>query len=214
MKVAKDRKSSVLASNAVHHRVDSLTSIVALLAIGGSHVLKGAAWLDPVGGLIVSTMVIQAGFGNTKAAIAELCDKGVDDEIKNSVAEAARQAVESSEVKIGMIQGIKAGQNYLMEIQVSTPADWTLEQLQEVERAVRERVGSKVRGARRIKVQFVAATEKTANFTDEFVDPDVSIRSTPEPEAGENHHHHHDEYDPSKHPQHGKTNKDGSLRKR
>lgn len=212
MKVAKERKSSVLASNAVHHRVDSLTSIVALLAIGGSHVFTGATWLDPVGGLLVSTMVIQAGFGNTRAAITELCDKSIDDEIKSSVAKAARQAVGSREVKIGTVQGVKAGQNYLLEIEVSTSSSWTLKQLEEVEKVIRESVGSKVRGARRVKVRFVASTEETANFADEFVDPDASIRSSPKPETEENHHDH--EHNQSSQPQDGKREEFGSLRKR
>lgn len=48
MKIAKERKSSVLASNAVHHRIDSATSVVALIAILGSHVADNVSWLDPV----------------------------------------------------------------------------------------------------------------------------------------------------------------------
>ena len=40
MKVARERKSSVLASNAVHHRVDSLTGIVTLFAILGANFFK------------------------------------------------------------------------------------------------------------------------------------------------------------------------------
>ena len=98
MKVAKERKSSILASNAVHHRVDSLTSLVALAAIAGSHIFNGVVWLDPVGGLIVSLMVIQAGFGNTRAAIYELVDAGVDDEVKASVRRAAEKALAGSEM--------------------------------------------------------------------------------------------------------------------
>lgn len=48
MKIAEERKSSVLASNAVHHRIDSATSIVALIAILGSHIADNVSWLDPV----------------------------------------------------------------------------------------------------------------------------------------------------------------------
>ena len=191
MKVARERKSSVLASNAVHHRVDSLTSIVALIAIGGSHLLNGATWLDPVGGLIVSLMVIQAGFGNSVAAIYELCDRGVDEEIKNAVRRATEKAIPSEAVNIGEIQGIKAGQNYLMEIQLVVPNTWTLEQLKPVEDAVRSGVGSKVRGVRRIRVRFVSQDGGMGDFNDEFIGADVSPRSSPEPEAEEEHNHNH-----------------------
>ena len=183
MKVARERKSSVLASNAVHHRVDSLTSIVALVAIGGSHILNGAAWLDPVGGLIVSLMVIQAGFGNTVAAVYELCDKGVDDEVKSAVRKAAAKAINSEDVKILQVQGTKAGQNYLMEIELAVPKAWNLDQMKSIEDAVRLRVGSKVRGARRIRVRFVPQEGDTNDFKDEFIGADVSPRTSPEPEA-------------------------------
>ena len=62
MKVAKQKRSSVLASNAYHHRVDSLTAFVALLTITASHFLTNAQWLDPVGGLVISGMIVQAGW--------------------------------------------------------------------------------------------------------------------------------------------------------
>ena len=194
MKVARERKSSVLASNAVHHRVDSLTSVVALVAIGGSHLLNGAAWLDPVGGLIVSLMVIQAGFGNTVAAIYELCDKSVDDEVTSAVRRAATKATTSEDVKILGVQGTKAGQNYLMEIELAVPKTWNLEQMKSVEDAVRLKVGSKVRGARRIRVRFVPQEGDTSDFKDEFIGADVSPRSSPEPEAEETPHHDHNDH--------------------
>ena len=189
MKIAKERKSSVLASNAVHHRVDSLTSIVALVAISGSHLLQGATWLDPVGGLLVSLMVIQAGFGNTKQAVHELCDAAVDEEVKTNVKRAATKALTSEEVEVRDVQGIKAGQNYLMDIELAVPAEWSLVQMQEVEDSVRLRVGNKVRGARRIRIRFTPKDKATNDFLDEFIGADISPTSSPEPEE---HDHDHD----------------------
>ncbi|MCJ1292340.1 hypothetical protein MMC34_003890 [Xylographa carneopallida] len=194
MKVAKERKSSVLASNAIHHRVDSLTSIVALVAIGGSHVITGATWLDPVGGLLVSLMVIQAGFGNTRAAIYELVDVAVDEEVKGSVKRAASKALaetdETSSVEVRDVQGIKAGQNFLMDIELAVPASWTVEQTRRVEDDLRVKVGSKVRGVRRVRVKFVAQNQEPVDFTEEFIGADVSPRSSPEPEEHDAHHDH------------------------
>lgn len=97
MRVAEERKSSVLASNAIHHRIDSLTSIVALCTIGGSYVFQDATWLDPVGGLLISLMVIRAGWGNTITSLLELADTTVDDDIKSSVHNAAAKALKALE---------------------------------------------------------------------------------------------------------------------
>lgn len=197
MKIAKERKSSVLASNAVHHRIDSLTSIVALVAIVGSHVLDNVSWLDPVGGLVVAMMVIRAGWGNTGSALLELADVGVAEEIRASVRKTASTAlgkdslgsgrVMGNQVEIRDVQGVKAGQNYLMSVELAVPGEWTVQETRLVEDAVRERVGSKVRGVRRVRVRFVAKSDEKPDFADEFISADVSPRSSPEPDNDHDH---------------------------
>ena len=198
MKIAKERKSSVLASNAIHHRIDSLTSIVALVAIVGSHVLNNVSWLDPVGGLVVSMMVIRAGWGNTGSALLELADVGVAEDIKVSVRKATSKAlgedsfgssrVTGNQVEVRDVQGIKAGQNYLMNVELAVPEEWTVQETSLVESRVRERVGSKVRGVRRVRVRFVANSDEASDFANEFIGADVS--PSPEPDD----HQHADSY--------------------
>jgi divalent metal cation (Fe/Co/Zn/Cd) transporter len=208
MKVARERKSSVLASNAIHHRVDSLTGIVTLFAILGANFLHNAAWLDPVGGLLISLLVIKAGWGNTLSALYELADKGVDDEIKASVSKAAKRSLTNlsngSQVELREVEGVKSGQNYLVDLQLAVPKVWTVEDVAEVEAAVREAVGLKVRGVRRIKVRFVPKDTRSTSLFDEFIRRDVSPRESPEPEE-DNHDHDHDHKHEHTHaPQNGK----------
>ncbi|MCJ1309210.1 hypothetical protein MMC25_002867 [Agyrium rufum] len=179
MRIARERKSSVLASNAVHHRVDSLTSIVALVAIAGSHIFTGASFLDPVGGLIVSLMVIRAGLQNTASAILELLDMGLDDEIKRVIRESAEAALHSEtkksqgppsqpEAGIRTVQGTKAGQNYLVDVIVAVPNSCTVKQTCQMETAIKVRVGKDVRGVRKVRVKFVPE-DQTSSFMDDFV---------------------------------------------
>ncbi|OJD12656.1 hypothetical protein AJ78_06778 [Emergomyces pasteurianus Ep9510] len=200
MKIARQRKSSVLASNAIHHRVDSLTSFVVLLTIGGAHILPDASWLDPVGGLLISLMVIRAGWGNTKSSLLELADVGVDEEICASVEKSARKAIANlpdggSEIEIRDVQGIKSGQNHLMEIELAVPGSWSVDRTRQLEEAIRQRVGSRVRGVKRLKVRFTPDTERDVGFLEEFIARDVSPRSSPEPEEeanGNTHRNHND----------------------
>ena len=224
MKIAKERKSSVLASNAVHHRIDSLTSIVALVAILGSHVLDNVSWLDPIGGLVVSMMVIRAGWGNTGLALLELADVGVAEDIKSSVQKAATKAlakdslvsgrVRGSEVGIRDVQGVKAGQNYLMNIELAVPEDWTVKETRIIEDAVRERVGSQVRGVRRVRVRFVPNAGDMPDLADEFIGADgISPRSSPEPEDGKDASHDHD-HDQNHDPDYSKALSNGDARRR
>lgn len=200
MKVARERKSSVLASNAVHHRVDSMTGIVTLFAILGANFIHDASWLDPVGGLFISLLVIRAGWDNTSAALYELADRSIDDEIKKSVRKNAIKALDNDVLlpngqqhlaELRDVTGVKSGQNYLVDLELAVPSDWTVENVRTVEDAVRTQVGGSVRGVRRVHVRFVKLDETIEKFH-EFISGDVSPRSSPEPE---DHDHSHDGHD-------------------
>ncbi|KFX93421.1 hypothetical protein V495_02287 [Pseudogymnoascus sp. VKM F-4514 (FW-929)] len=192
MKVARERKSSVLASNAVHHRVDSLTGIVTLFAILGANFLNNAAWLDPVGGLLISFLIIHAGFGNTISALYELADKGIDEEVQASVRKAALKSIaefpDGLEIELRDVQGVKSGQNFLVDLELAVPNDWTVQQTRTIEDAIRSTVGSKVRGVRRLKMRFISNEADKTTLFDEFIPGDVSPRESPEPES-----HNHDD---------------------
>lgn len=195
MKVARERKSSVLASNAIHHRVDSLTGIVTLFAILGANMLSNAAWLDPIGGLLISLLVIKAGVTNTLSALYELADRSIDEEVQTSirkqVGKSLETVVDGSAVELVDVSGVKSGQNYLVDLELAVPADWMVEDVRGVEDAVRMRVGGKVRGVRRVRVRFVP--RGIQEISSEFIAGDVSARSSPEPEEnGDEHDHDHE----------------------
>ncbi|KAI0194172.1 cation efflux family-domain-containing protein [Astrocystis sublimbata] len=179
MKVATERKSSVLASNAVHHRVDSLTGIVTLAVIVGANVITNAAWLDPVGGLVISSLVVRAGWANTLEGLAELADRGIDDEVKASVQKQAQTAMaevsQGHEAELREVFGLKSGQNYLVDLEVAVPGTWTVDDLQRIEDAIRIKVGGKVRGVRKVRVRFVSKERPVASKFDEFIAGDVTI---------------------------------------
>lgn len=194
MKVARERKSSVLASNAIHHRIDSLTGIVTLAVILGANIFQHAAWLDPVGGLLISLMVVKAGAENTLDALFELADRGLEDEVKSSITNQVQKAIieisEGSKISLRNVSGIKSGQNYLVDLDVAVPGAWTVEDVREVEESIRARVGSKVRGVRRVRIRFISKEGAVAPKFDEFIAGDVSPRSSPEPDADDGNHHH------------------------
>lgn len=191
MKVAQEKRSGVLASNAYHHRVDSLTAFVALLTITASHFLSNAQWLDPVGGLLISGMIVQAGWGNSKAALLELSDVALDNTVKQNVEAAAKSFVDGkADVQIRGVQGTKSGQNYLVDIEVGVPPHWTLAEQQKLELPLRRKVAETVRGVHRVAVRFVAKPEDEIPFLDQFVPPNADGQSSPE-----NHDHHDHDHD-------------------
>jgi len=194
MKVAKERKSSVLASNAVHHRVDSWTGFITLGAILVANFMHSAAWVDPVGGLLISIMIVRAGLENTISALFELADRSIDEDVQTKVAKQARKAFVKidggHELEVREVTGVKSGQNYLIDLEVAMPGAWTIADTRDIEQEIRTLVGAKVRGARRVRVRFVSKdAEVTAKF-DEFIPGDASPKSSPEPEDADEHDHH------------------------
>ena len=80
-KIALETNSNVLMANAWHHRIDSLTSLVALVTITSGFFLNIQS-LDAFGGLVVSGLIIKAGAEGMIDAVKELADQSIpkDDE--------------------------------------------------------------------------------------------------------------------------------------
>ncbi|KAF4999670.1 hypothetical protein FDECE_11424 [Fusarium decemcellulare] len=78
IKVAKDRNSSILAANAIHHRIDSFTEIVLICVVLSANLIRNATWLDAVGGLFISFMTIKPAAHFAYSALCELSERGID----------------------------------------------------------------------------------------------------------------------------------------
>ncbi|GFP85633.1 metal tolerance protein c1 [Phtheirospermum japonicum] len=67
--------SGLMKANAWHHRADAISSVVALIGVGGS--VLGVRILDPLAGLLVSGMIMKAGLESGYQSILELVDAAV-----------------------------------------------------------------------------------------------------------------------------------------
>ncbi|XP_073139346.1 metal tolerance protein 2 [Henckelia pumila] len=75
-KMAGERTGSgLMKANAWHHRADAVSSIVALVGVGGS--ILGVRFLDPLAGLLVSGMILKAGIESGYQSVLELVDAAV-----------------------------------------------------------------------------------------------------------------------------------------
>ncbi|KAK8630767.1 hypothetical protein V6N13_079544 [Hibiscus sabdariffa] len=67
--------SGLMKANAWHHRADAISSVVALIGVGGS--ILGVKFLDPLAGLFVSGMILKAGLETGYQSVLELVDAAV-----------------------------------------------------------------------------------------------------------------------------------------
>ncbi|EWG48602.1 hypothetical protein FVEG_08307 [Fusarium verticillioides 7600] len=137
MKLSIERGSTVLASNALHHRIDSFTEVIIICVILASKLIRDVAWLDPVGGLFISLMAIRPAAEFTMTALRELSDHTIGDEVKGKVSlcieEILRDIDASGNVKIISIMGTKSGQKTLISLEMAMPSNWTINEASELE---------------------------------------------------------------------------------
>ncbi|KAK9457375.1 hypothetical protein V1511DRAFT_455820 [Dipodascopsis uninucleata] len=181
MKIAKEKKSTVLVANAWHHRVDCLTSIVALVAITGGHFFH-IDWLDPAGGLLVSTVILQAGFSSGKQAVLELADHSAPKDVVEDAWTAAQQHVitnSKSYTSAGIrpeildVRGIKSGPVISIDIDLRISGingkQVLLSEAASISHSIKQDVAKEVSGSHLINVQLYDENEK---HVDGWIDRD------------------------------------------
>ncbi|CUM65787.1 uncharacterized protein PRCAT00003435001 [Priceomyces carsonii] len=140
MKVGLESNSKVLIANAWHHRVDSLTSAVALFTVTGG-VLFNVAWLDSIGGLCVSILIIKAGWGTFKSSMLELVDRGeaADSEVYLKVKDIISDELEDDkclqDFKLSDLSVMTSGANtnVIFTLSTSRKEKYYLEDLNKIE---------------------------------------------------------------------------------
>lgn len=88
LKIGKKINSQAVIANAWHHRTDALSSIGALLGIGGAMFL-GENWrfLDPLAAVLVSVLIIKVSFSILKISLNELMEASVDEDVRRRIME-------------------------------------------------------------------------------------------------------------------------------
>lgn len=82
-KAAEEIRSDALMADAWHHRSDALSSIGALIGIGGARL--GLPVLDPIASLLICLMIGKAAYDIFKDAIGKMVDQSCDDETETAI---------------------------------------------------------------------------------------------------------------------------------
>ncbi|KAH3680788.1 hypothetical protein WICMUC_000139 [Wickerhamomyces mucosus] len=173
-KIAQQTNSKVLLANAWHHRVDSLTSLVALVTITSGHFLNITS-LDAVGGLLVSGLIIKAGFNGIKLAINELIDRSIpiDDErylsIKNELNEILIEMLSNNNSRknyeIHRLILLTSGPNLHAKLILKVPLQrWNnvldINEFEIVSQHVKNKLIDKIDNLRNVTIEFIGEKEE------------------------------------------------------
>ncbi|CCK70845.1 cation diffusion facilitator family transporter KNAG_0F01770 [Huiozyma naganishii CBS 8797] len=177
-KIAVDTNSNVLMANAWHHRVDSLTSLVALVTITSGY-LFNVQCLDMLGGLIVSGMVVKAGAEGMNISLRELSDKSIppDDDrhidIKNGLSFVLAKDKMNAKCSLKDLVVLSSGPNLIAHAEVlvnKSKIPLTLAELEFVTSRLRHELAESVPNFKKLKVEFVQQPET----------PEIPTNSPPE----------------------------------
>ncbi|HKJ51760.1 MAG TPA: cation diffusion facilitator family transporter [Gammaproteobacteria bacterium] len=86
LKAARAHHSSLLESNAWHHRSDALSSLVVVAGISAQ--LLGVPYMDAAAAIVVAVMIMVMGYRLGRKALDELIDAGLDFDLVDEVREA------------------------------------------------------------------------------------------------------------------------------
>lgn len=136
--------STVIIANAWHHRSDALSSIGALIGIGGAIVL-GPKWrfLDPLASCAISILLIIAAVRIALPAIRELLDVSLPDEIEDEIRSTAESV--TGVIDIHELKTFKEGPYIIIEAHLTVARTISIVEAHDiatsVEDALRQRFG-------------------------------------------------------------------------
>ena len=121
---AKRIDSSALMADAWHHRSDALSSVGALIGIGGA--MLGFPILDTAASLVICFFIEKAAYDIFKDAVDKMVDKACDDETENAL----KQCVLSQEGVLGidLLRTRVFGNKIYVDIEIRADAKETLQE--------------------------------------------------------------------------------------
>ncbi|XP_039128873.1 metal tolerance protein 2 [Dioscorea cayenensis subsp. rotundata] len=113
-KTGEKEGSGLMQANAWHHRADAVSSVVALIGVGGA--ILGVPFLDPLAGLVVSGMILKAGIETGWESVKELVDAGVPQHVLAPI----RQTITEVDGVKGChrLRGRKAGSALYLDVHI------------------------------------------------------------------------------------------------
>lgn len=114
--------SAALMADAWHHRSDALSSVGALIGIGGAKL--GYPVLEPIASFVICLFVLKATYDIFKDAIDKMVDKSCDEQFQNEI----KELVKSQEgvCDVDLLQTRLFGNKIYVDIEISADGNMTL----------------------------------------------------------------------------------------
>lgn len=133
---AKRIESSALMADAWHHRSDALSSVGALIGIGGA--MLGFPILDTIASLVICFFIEKAAYDIFKDAVDKMVDKACDDEMEDALKKCALS--QEGVLGVDLLRTRVFGNKIYVDIEISADANETLKEAHSIAEKVHETI--------------------------------------------------------------------------
>ncbi len=133
---AKKINSGALMADAWHHRSDALSSVGALIGIGGARL--GFPILDPIASVIICVFIVKAAYDIFKDAIDKMVDKSCDEETEEKMRRLIKE--QQGVLKVDVLRTRLFGAKMYVDIEIAADGDITLREGHEIAQVVHDKV--------------------------------------------------------------------------
>ena len=138
IRVGRAVRSSAVVANAWHHRSDALSSVPAMLGVGGTMLFPAWSFLDHIGAIAVCVLILQAAWRIVRPAASQLIDRGLparDCEILLDAIRKVKGVQEAHDLRTR-----RMGPGVALDVHVEVHPDITVTEGHDIARAVRDRM--------------------------------------------------------------------------
>lgn len=145
---AKKINSSALMADAWHHRSDSLSSIGALIGIGGA--LLGFPIMDSVASLVIFIFIAKAAFDIFRDAVDKMLDRSCDEETEESI----REIVLANDRVMGidLLQTRMFGSEFYVDVEIAVHGGYSLKEAHDIAQEVHDEIESRFDNAKHVMI--------------------------------------------------------------
>ena len=136
--VGKRIHSSALIANAWHHRSDALSSVPAFVAVLAASINPKWAFLDSVGALIVSILILKVAWDIASPALSELMDHGASKEDLRQMTELAQSI--SGVCSIHRLRTRRVGSGWFVDLHAEVDPEMTVRESHDIATAIQHKL--------------------------------------------------------------------------
>ena len=152
---AKRIRSGALKAEAWHHRSDALSSVGALIGIGGA--LLGARVMEPIASIVICLFILKVALDIFREAVDNMVDHACDAETEEAIRACA--AKQEGVKGIDVIRTREFGRKIYVDIEISADAGLSLREAHDIAQRVHDEIESAFPEVKHIMVHVNPADE-------------------------------------------------------